>query len=39
MPNLVADDIEKLIREEYSGDRNPRPDLLAKRIVDLIDHE
>ncbi len=33
---MTANEIETLIRNEYSGDRNPRPDLLAKKIVALI---
>lgn len=29
----LKEKIEKMIREEHSGDRNPRPDLLAERIL------
>tara|TARA_R110002110_G_C13355517_1_gene708997 strand:- start:380 stop:496 length:117 start_codon:yes stop_codon:yes gene_type:complete len=30
---MTSKQIEQLIRDEYSGDRNPRPDLLADLIV------
>ena len=33
---MTSKEIEKLIREEYSGDRNPRPDILAETIVRLV---
>ena len=32
----MTKEIEKLIREEYSGDRNPRPDILAETIMRLV---
>tara|TARA_R100001198_G_C5220147_1_gene202606 strand:+ start:1104 stop:1217 length:114 start_codon:yes stop_codon:yes gene_type:complete len=32
----MTKEIEKLIRDEYSGDKNPRPDLLADQIIAKI---
>lgn len=32
----MTTEIEQMIRDEYSGDRNPRPDLLAEKIVKLL---
>lgn len=32
---LLEDKISAMIRDEYSGDRNPRPDLLASRIASM----
>jgi hypothetical protein len=31
--SLLRSEVAEMIRDEYSGDRNPRPDLLADRIV------
>ena len=33
---MTLEKIEKLIRDEYSGDRNPRPDILAETIMRLV---
>ncbi len=32
----MTKEIEKLIRDEYSGDKNPRPDLLPDQIIAKI---
>ena len=33
---MTSKEIEKLIRDEYSGDRDPRPDILAETIMRLV---
>jgi len=31
--SLLRSEVVEMIRGEYSGDRNPRPDLLADQII------
>lgn len=32
----MTKEIEQMIRDEYSGDRTPRPDILAETIMRLV---
>jgi hypothetical protein len=37
--SLLRSEVVEMIRDEYSGDRNPRPDLLADKIIAKIQGE
>jgi hypothetical protein len=34
--SLLRSEVAEMIRDEYSGDRNPRPDILAGTIIRLV---
>lgn len=34
--SLLHSEVADIIRDEYSGDRNPRPDIIAETIVRLV---
>ena len=34
--SLLRSEVAEMIRDEYSGDRNPRPDILAETIMRLV---
>ncbi len=35
--SLLRSEVAEMIQDEYSGDKNPRPDLLADQIIAKIE--